>query len=436
MKRLLSRALVVVGVLAVTFALLEVGYRIVLSAKGESHSATARRAGYIGQLDWIVRPHGPIAMGSFEFEEASEEDLGRPIEGAVLSPYLGVERVALMETYVPGARYFETPEADSTFDVVIVGGSVAAILAADEPARAEIESVLSEDPRLAGRPIRIHGQARPGFKAPQTSILCDLLFQLGWRPDLIVLLDGFNEVALANENRRMGGHPLYPPIPTWAHLAPDIDTTSTDIDRLVEMELAQREARRLLERTVRWGLYRSAIASRLMDALISRPTARHSRALRDLELRRNDGSMPLALRGPAAPDGLDEALAGMIDTWRESSISLDAACDARGIPFLHVLQPTLYDPGAKPISKNEKRRCLISDEWREGVVGGYPLLREAGAELVARDVDFRDASRIFADWEGDLYYDSCHVAPAGSLEIAKFIAREARALPHLAPADR
>ncbi|MEM1450392.1 MAG: hypothetical protein AAGI22_14845 [Planctomycetota bacterium] len=436
MKRLVLRSVIVVASIAVTLLVLEVGYRVVLSAQGEGHSSEARRAAYEGRLEWVLRPHGPIAMGATAIDEVDEEDLVEAVQGTVLSPYIGVDRVELLTGSQELSEYFATPEAERTFDVVMLGGSVATILAADADASAALEALIAEDPRLEGRPVRLHNQARAGFKAPQTSILCDLHFQLGFRPDLVVLLDGFNEVALANENRRQGGHPLYPSVTNWSHLTPEVDLTSEDIASLAEMRLASESSRRILVGALRYGLYRTALGSRLVDAMLAKPAARQARAIRSLEVRGDGVDMPLALRGPEPPPDLETALKGMIRVWVESSTSLAAACHARGIPFLHVLQPTLYDVGAKPISEHEARTCLISDEWKEGVVPGYPLLRENGAELRRRGIDFHDASRIFSDWTGDLYYDSCHLTPPGSLELARSIGEAARTLDDLVPASR
>ncbi|MEZ6017073.1 MAG: hypothetical protein R3F49_18295 [Planctomycetota bacterium] len=433
MQRFARKALISSLSLLAGLALAELVTRVALSFEGASHSSAARRSAWEGQLDWILRPHGPIAMGMIDYDVADEEDLGKHAESTVLSPYLGFELGPLLADYVAHAEYFAQPEAESNFDVLVLGGSVAAIMAADAPARKALEAELAAEPRLAGRTIRLHGQARAGYKAPQTSILCELLFQLGWRPDLVVLLDGFNEVALANENRTLGAHPLYPALVNWAHLAPEVDPSNSDIDHLVEMNLAQRSARRLLEAGLEWRLYHSALGSQLLDALLSRPTKRHARALRAIEQRHSGVDIPLAIRGPVPPKSLASGMQSCLRIWVESAVSLAAACRARGIPFLHVLQPTLHDVGAKPMTPNEARVGRISDAWKEGVLAGYPLLREQGAELTRRGVHFVDGSGLFKDWADDLYYDACHVTSPGSQALARFIGEQARALPDLVP---
>jgi hypothetical protein len=85
--------------------------------------------------------------------------------------------------------------------------------------------------------------------------------------------------------------------------------------------------------------------------------------------------------GPDFDPDPDKLIQLCVDAWFESSLSLDAMCRARDIPYLHVLQPTLYDDGAKPMSDDEKAMPLPAPEWIEGVRRGYPALRARGNEL-------------------------------------------------------
>lgn len=445
MRRGLKIVGLVVLVLGVLFALLEGGYRGYLAVSGLGHSSAVARDEWLGQLDWIRRPHGAIAMGALDLGEASGAAMAPRVGTPVLSPYMGIDMLELLEQYVPMADYFGTPEAERTFDVVLLGGSVAMLMGAEEKAKESFEAILAADPRLAGRPVRFINEARAGTKAPQTSIVCHLLFQLGWQPDLVVLLDGFNEVALANENRRTGAHPFYPAVGTWSHLTPEVDYSTKDVELLVAIELAQRRSRGLLEAGLRGGVYRTAFGTRVLNALLSRPNAEHAAAKAALSARRNEAGMTVALRGPeptgdseelGGPDELDESFRSMIRVWAESAINLDAICRAHGVPLLHVLQPTLFDEGAKPISERELAVCQISAFWKEGVLEGYPRLRAEGERLRERGVHFVDGSPLFAKRTETLYRDACHLLAPGSVALAEFVAESAVKLKDLTPEAR
>jgi hypothetical protein len=99
--------------------------------------------------------------------------------------------------------------------------------------------------------------------------------------------------------------------------------------------------------------------------------------------------------------------------WLECSNSMHELCAARGIRYVHVLQPTLYDTGAKPITPEEEALTLPSEFWLVGPRDGYPLLRGRIDELRAGGVRFLDQSRVFADVTETLYSDTCHLNPRG-----------------------
>ncbi len=54
---------------------------------------------------------------------------------------------------------------------------------------------------------------------------------------------------------------------------------------------------------------------------------------------------------------------------------------------------------------------------------GYPLLRLAGKWLREHDVNFFDATQVFADEHEDIYYDFCHFAKKGNRILAQAIGR-------------
>ncbi|MGH8499889.1 MAG: hypothetical protein ACRERV_13950, partial [Methylococcales bacterium] len=74
---------------------------------------------------------------------------------------------------------------------------------------------------------------------------------------------------------------------------------------------------------------------------------------------------------------------------------------------------------------NELKIALREDQpYRPGVVAGYPLLMEAGQELVRASINFYDLTRLFVANRDALYVDDCcHLSPAGYALVAKEIAR-------------
>jgi hypothetical protein len=105
-----------------------------------------------------------------------------------------------------------------------------------------------------------------------------------------------------------------------------------------------------------------------------------------------------------------------------ASEAMHAMCAARGIHYLHVLQPTLHDEGSKVPTEKELAVGLIDPHWKAGVVDGYPLLRKAAGRLQAQGIAFLDASRLFVDVKKTLYFDACHFGQEGNDLLADAIA--------------
>jgi len=409
--------------LCIALVLAEAVTRLVLRAQDRAHSAWRARDELRGALEWAgaagVTAHGidpnlPPPMHHFDH---------------VLSPFLGVEVEGALTEYSVRGEYFERPISEQNFDLLILGGSVSGLLGQD--AGPKLRELLQASPALAGREVVIHSQGRGGFKAPQTSILASLLFELGYEPDLVLLVDGFNEMAIGNSNRVEGAHPLYPSVGHWAHLAGGPILDASRIEALTEMLSAKRRSRFLLVLALDAQLYQSAFATLVVDRLLASSSGRYSRAAaKSTELATGGNELRLELRGPLLPQSLEAGLQAIERIWLESSVNLGAMCKARGIPYLHVLQPTLWDPGAKPMTPAEIEAGTARPDWREGIEHGYPRLRAAGAELRRRGVAFYDASQLFASTTESIYTDCCHYVPAGSERLAEFCVE--RALPLIA----
>jgi lysophospholipase L1-like esterase len=111
-----------------------------------------------------------------------------------------------------------------------------------------------------------------------------------------------------------------------------------------------------------------------------------------------------------------------VGEWVQGSITMRGLCAARGIPYLHVLQPTLHDRGSKPLTEKEIANSTADPYWIEGVEHVYPKLRAAGDRLAERGIDYVDATRAFTGEIQDLYYDPCHFVEAGNVVLADRIA--------------
>ncbi len=275
-------------------------------------------------------------------------------------------------------------------------------------------------------------QARGGLKQPQQATLFAYLLALGWDPDAVVNIDGCNEVALAGNNLAIGVHPLHPDYPGWAVLA------ARRSDLTLEIRLAGRivdlaeDARSIADDALERGWTKSALLGALALSRVSARQRRWSELQREYSSLLAGGVQRNPAMGPrfSVTGGAGER--GIGDAWYQSSLNLHAMCSARGIAYVHVLQPTLHDTGSKELTPEEIEKGAASDIWVNAVHEGYPRLREAGARLKERGVAFTDLSGVFRDVRETTYYDMCHFRGRGA-EL--FVERAMQALLERLPAQ-
>jgi hypothetical protein len=410
---LLRRALLVGASLAFACLASELAFRGWLALRGRPYDSAAGRA-QIERLASHALDLTPRALAAAERRTPARYDQER-----FLHPFLGWEQRS-SEGQWNAERTFERAARPGTYDIVVVGGSVSQLFAVRGFGR--LRRLLSADPRLAGRELRLSCWGRAGYKAPQTSIAVEWLLANGGRPDAVILIDGFNEVAIGSQNAELGVHPLFPSAMHWTSLVQQGTFDRETADHLVDARLSQRRIERLSGRALAWGLHRSALLQRFVLARLQADLGRVQAAFGESSRAMQQGVEREVLAGPPGDPRLETTLHAVARCWAESSRSLAGVCRERGIAYLHVLQPTLHDPGAKPMSEDEVRDGAIGTAWGRGVLDGYPLLRAAGAELAAQGVAFLDASRIFADVRETLYLDNCHFGDEGNRLLAEAIA--------------
>jgi hypothetical protein len=413
------RRIVAVQIVLVIFGLgaLEIGARAWFWIRHETYDAAETRRQVLHLLD-VNRDFVPRAEHD---EDAAPKD---PDQDRVLHPYLGWEMVQGNQLLDDEFNWLHSPASSDATQILIVGGSVAAGFSLELMGRGRLAEIVHADPRLAGRKLHFMTFARGGFKEPQQINAVNFLLGLGFDPRVVINIDGFNEVALGNNNWAEGSHPAYPSAAHWAHLAVWGSSDSEALDKVTAIRDSQRSIEQWGSFILAWRLDRSCVLGKL--ALHRMYRLRHdivdefTAYGKYLAERQNSTSM----HGPALAGGEMDAVKASVECWKESSRTLSDICRARGIIYLHVLQPTLFDAGSKPLTAKEIANGKADDTWKHGVQLGYPLLRQEGEELRRLGVDFIDATQIFAKRADELYYDCCHFVRAGHELLAEKIGPE------------
>ncbi|MEW6272833.1 MAG: hypothetical protein AB1689_26445 [Thermodesulfobacteriota bacterium] len=357
-------------------------------------------------------------------ESTSENDLDAVPEyyrQFVMHPYLGYAfDPSHVHWQVDLLGFTGAMEAapEHSVEVVITGGSLAWNFSrqAQDTLRRHLERV----PAFVDRPVRFVSLATVGFKQPQQ--LFSLIYYLlvtRRRPDVVINIDGFNEVTHVPQGRAA---PIYPGY--WNQLALDVRSPSTN-RALLELTLA-RTARQTV---ASWSLPLRYCVSCMVtwQALDGAIAARIEAKLRRFARAQSLEKTSYLRHGPSFDRSDAERWRALADYWRDSSLLMHHLSRRLGFHYLHVLQPNQHLLGTKPLSDEERSIVPEGGTLGSDVRTGYALLLERARDLAAQRVSFLDATRVYEHTTESLYVDECcHVNELGSRILAEAIGEKLR----------
>ncbi len=274
-----------------------------------------------------------------------------------------------------------------------------------------------------GRLIKVVCGAVAGYKQPQQLLGLTYLLALGGEFDVVINVDGFNEIALPyEENVKAGVNPFFPR--SWnAYARKALDKRT--VYKVSEIGRTEDRRRRLARLAHRSLLSKSALGLTVLEILDKREVARIKRLNVDIQeiLQQNQGR-DFQTSGPSFEySGIDDLYERLVAVWSHSSLQMARLGRENGFRYFHFLQPNQYDPGSKVLTKHEIATAYAPDHpWRSAVERGYPLLRAAGARLREQGVGFSDLSGVFRDVDVDIYSDACcHYNEVGNAILARAI---------------
>jgi hypothetical protein len=316
------------------------------------------------------------------------------------------------------------------FVVVLLGGSVGQWLGLQGEATLKQE-LKKQAPLVADRNIVVLNCALSGFKQPQQVLVLTYLMSQGVLPDAVVNIDGFNEAAIGTYNVQSDVAPEYPRADLWPFMLSGVGYSN----RVLEMLAAQfREKEKLADmagKAARWSRVSNVLGIIYMNRARRAEAAEqvlHSRLQQaigeDIPVFRE-----FAARGPATDLPEDQRIDEVVRLWIDGSLTLSTICRGRGIPYLHVLQPSLHDTASRP----SKQRTPMEEQiaatrsgtwgvWADSVREIYPVLRKRASVLESAGVAFEDLSYLFEPITNTIYYDICHYNQQGNEMVARSIA--------------
>ena len=270
-----------------------------------------------------------------------------------------------------------------------------------------------------------------GYKQPQQLLVLAYFLSIGQDFDLVVNIDGFNEVTLSRVNNERG---LDISMPSAMHLDPLVNLVNQATltpEKLQSLAAISQYKERINHLVGRLQRNRFAAINFVLERLHRSATASYqSETSRFSSLPSMPSNASLILATPSVTDR-DEtrALADAARSWSGASTLMQTMLAARAVPYVHVLQPNQYFT-TRTFSAAEARVARSdASPFKPGAEKGYPVLVAESAGLKSR-VNFLDATGVF-DREPSLVYidDCCHYTLRGNQLLAQAISRHILASP-------
>jgi hypothetical protein len=298
--------------------------------------------------------------------------------------------------------------------VVVTGGSVAYGIA-NNSTEGKLEQALSTIPELKDKEIIIYTFALGGYKQPQQLFAIQYYLAMGVHFDMIINVDGFNEIVLPLvENIPFHTNPFFPRI--WhdrvtrgvenrkKKLLHGMQAYLNEQRSIIAVQMNKAFLRKSALRNLIWKIRDSSLKSRVAQAEVE--------YLDDVKNNPRIESKLITL-GTKFERGYDEPMLERIaDFWGRSSELLYDVAKGENIKYYHFLQPNQYVDGSKPMSPEERGIALLEGSplvhpYAASAKQGYPYLIARGEELDKAGVPFHDLTMMFQENEELLYRDAC-----------------------------
>ncbi len=382
----------------------------------------ARAAYYLSYGEWYSPPFPtPTTIGS----EAADPNPGGAAalrrggsRWLIIHPYYGFTSPLLVDDL----NAMPPPQTGADTVVIgVLGGSVAEEVT---PSFRQAVEQYFADNALAKEPV-IHNLSERAMKQPQQKDIVSHLLAMGGSFDIIVNLDGFNELVLAHRNFQGGVFPFFPQDWSNRNRWTTAEVALVGQIRLLRGEMAaRRQAGQSspLRSSAAYGLLNRYRTQQLENRIIQL----------NYELTTTESDYSLEAYGPPGNfRNVAEVHQEAVRVWYRSSAILSLLSAGAGSEYYHFLQPNQYLPDTKPLSADELAFYAHPKSVENiSYAQAYPLLAEFGAKLQQRGINYFDLTRIFSNHPETLYSDHCcHLNARGyELLAAAMVARMSPAL--------
>jgi hypothetical protein len=284
---------------------------------------------------------------------------------------------------------------------------------------------LKQDPFFRDKELIPLCFSHEGYKQPQQLLVLTYFLEIGQPFDLVVNIDGFNDVALARLNDERGLDISMPSAQHLEGLVNLVNQATLTPEKLESLATIQRLRVRMTDLAARAQRAPFAVMHVVFDRLYRRTADQYSRELGRFNNLPSNASQNSVIQVTGRVRSRDEStlFTDMATEWATASLLMHDLLASRGVPYVHVLQPNQYFT-MRRFSADEARVALSEESpYRTAAARGYPALIAASASLAAKE-RFVNATGVFDREPAAVYMDNCcHYTRTGNFVLADFIAK-------------
>jgi hypothetical protein len=283
-------------------------------------------------------------------------------------------------------------------NVVVLGGSVAASMG--QILREAFHQVCRVPPNVVTLGVS-------GYKQPQQLLALTYFLSLGAEYDLIINLDGYNEIVLpVTDNYSVGVNPFFPR--NW-NLRINRQPSKKILAEIGKVRYLRDLKAENLEALTSSFFRGSAVFGLLKVQQFKRLNWDIDRTNHKLLTLQQEEAKKIEETGPFFPyKDIQQLYDDAAAVWVRSSVLLDQLARENGMEYYHFLQPNQYVKGSKVLTEEEKRLAYLEKvSISQSALIGYPILIKQGRKLLEKNIKFFDATMVFAKEKETVYLDIC-----------------------------
>lgn len=314
------------------------------------------------------------------------------------------------------------------FIVGVFGGSVANNFAVDEYVTRRLSNKLKTYPEFANKEIIVLNFGNGGYKQPQQLLILNYFLALGQQLDLVVNIDGFNEVALSNLNNKAQ---VEVGMPSVQHIQPLTGLANNNLSPEVMSSIVQisENKKQLKEAVDKLQTCQLALCHAVTSLQVRQLVNSYQQAVVKYDRQVKNSNSDTANSGivyiPKADYVLEDAAAfdKIASMWYESSVTMNQILSSRKIKYFHLLQPNQYYPTKRVFTSKEKEIAISKDSpYIAGVKTGYPVLLSKVDDLQKAGVNVFSGVNILDNTKETVYKDACcHYNSVGEEVLANYV---------------